>query len=110
VASAGSDPRNIQHFDPVWNRVRVSEELLSLAMPDLVTQIKAVEEEFNSASTIGERNRKQLCTAQGTARSYKSKVEHALRAAAARPLDVDSKLIADSEPLYLKYRDSFAAF
>lgn len=110
VARAGGDPRNIRYFDPVWNKVPVSEELLSLAVPDLVTQIKAVEEEFSKMSTIGERKSKQLHTARGTANSFKSRVEHALRAAASRPLDVNTKLIVDSEPLYLKYRDSFPLF
>lgn len=110
VERAGGNPRDIQRFNPVWDKVPVSRALLSLAIPELPLMVDAVDEKYGDATTRKELEEQRLFTAKGAVHAFKGRIVRGLQVAASRPLDANGKLCVNSLPLYLKYRDTFALF
>lgn len=110
VDRAGGDPHHPKHFNPAWDKVKVSEALLNVALPGLTTQVAIVNELHQTITSKEERKEKRLDMTKGSIDAFVRRISRGLLLPATRPLDSDNKLQSDSEPYYMKFQGSFELF
>jgi hypothetical protein len=98
VAAAGGDHNDIAAHCPSWEAAKMVPALMRKAAPWLLEARMKVDAAILECKTGAEMSQKGLYSARGCLKAISFTIATSLKAAAARPLDADSRLCRDSEP------------
>jgi hypothetical protein len=114
VSRSGGDRNHPKQHDPAYNNCgRVSgalDAVMKKGAPYVGLECDKVKIEEDLTPNYKNREEKRLIMARGSVDAYKHKIERAFLLAAARRVDMDGRLIPDSQPNYLRFQPSISLF
>jgi len=103
LAAAGFDHQAPRAAHAAHLSIRVTEELVTALLPQLITAQAQVEAEFKTVTTGAEAKAKRLFCARGCGRALRLIVEVFIACSAARARTEDGHIRMDTEPIYKRF-------